>query len=278
MNTRRLITAFIIALSISGLCTWLLSRKMGTHAAERVVEVHYAAPSKPLQVGEVLKAENLEMVSWPADKPIVGAFAKASDLVGRSVIYPVDKDQPITDKVLAAVGSGVGLAGKIPPGMRAIALRSDEVMGVAGFLFPGSHLDVLVTYRSDKSPEPITLTVLQDAEVLAAGQKIQPDPEGKPVTATVVTLLLSPEDAQRAVLASTQGAIHFVLRSGSDKVHVQESPLSLSELRSQSANPPAAAPLVRTASVRRTVAVPQKFVVETIAGDKSSTNTFSGVN
>ncbi len=276
MNARRLSTAFIIALAVSGLCTWLLSRKMSTHAEQRTPERRYVAPARPLQAGEILKTENLELVSWPANNPIAETFVKIDDLVGRSVLYPMDKGQPITDKFLSAAGSGIGLAGKIPAGMRAIALRSDEVMGVAGFLFPGSHLDVLVTYRSDKAPEPTTLTVLQDAEVLAAGQKIQPDPEGKPVTATVVTLLLTPEDAQRAVMASTQGAIHFVLRSGSDKVHVQEAPLALSQLSGGPISRPQVVAGKDTATPHRVTAQP-RFVVYTIAGDKQSSDTFSEV-
>ncbi len=273
MNPKRLATAFLIALAVSALCTWLLSRKMGAHASQRVPDHSYIAPARSLQPGEVLKAEDLELISWPATNSISGAFAKKDEIVGRSVLYPIDKDQPITEKLLAASGSGVGLAGKIPSGMRAIALRSDEVMGVAGFLFPGSHLDVLVTYRTDKSPEPTTLTVLQDAEVLAAGQNTQPDPAGKPVTATVVTLLLTPEDAQRAVMASTQGTIHFVLRSGSDKAHVQENPLALSQLSSTHASEaPVSTPTIRT--VVRHAAPAQPIVVETIAGDKQSKDTF----
>ena len=272
MNTRRLMTAFLVALAISGCCTWLLSRKMTKHA-EQIPERTYVAPARPLQAGEILKPESLELVSWPANNPIEGAFVKIDDLVGRAVLYPMDKSQPITEKLLAAPGSGVGLSGKIPLGMRAIALRSDEVMGVAGFLFPGSHLDVLVTYRSENSPEPLTLTVLQDAEVLAAGQNIHPDPEGKPVTATVVTLLLTPDDAQRAVLASTQGAIHFILRGGSDKVHLQELPLALSQLSkaplAEQVNVAARRPTPRTTLRGQT-----EFVVETIAGDKQSTSTF----
>ncbi len=273
MNARRLATAFLIALTVSGLCTWLLSKKLGAHASQRVPDHNYVAPARALQAGEVLKPEDLELVTWPASNTISGAFAKKDDIVGRAALYPVDKDQPITDKLLAAPGSGVGLAGKIPAGMRAIALRSDEVMGVAGFLFPGSHLDVLVTYRTDKSPEPVTLTVLQDAEVLAAGQNTQPDPAGKPVTATVVTLLLTPEDAQRAVMASTQGTIHFVLRSGSDKVHVQEDPIALSQLDNAHPQVVSVRPSTPRNAVRH-VAPPQAFVVETVAGDKPSKDTF----
>jgi len=273
MNVKRMSMAFVIALAVSALCTWLLGRKMGTHAAVQVPQQSYVAAGKTLQSGEVLKADSLEMVNWPADKPVTGGFLKPEDLIGRTVLYPVDKDQPITDRFLSAPGAGLGLSGKIPNGMRAIALRSDEVMGVAGFILPDSHIDVLVTYRTDQSPDPVTFTVLQDAEVLAVGQKAQPDPDGKPATATVVTLLLTPQDAERAVMASTQGQFHFVLRSGSDKAHVDAMPITIAQLSGMSRprvsnqnGAPKPSP-VRTAP---------PIVVQTIAGDKQSSDTFTG--
>lgn len=275
MNGRRITTALLIALVVSALCTYALSRRISNHASSRPPQNRYVAPSKPLQAGEVLKADDIELINWPSSIPVQGAFLKTEDLVGRTLLYPMDKGQPITEKFLSAAGSGLGLAGRIPDGMRAIALRSDEVVGVAGFLLPGSHLDVLVTYRSDKSPEPATATVLQDAEVLATGHQVQPDPEGKPTTVAVVTLLLKPEDAERAVLASTQGSIHFVLRSGSDKAIVPASPIMLSQLSGVPASAPA--PVHTTAShVPRHIA-PAEFVVETILGDKQSTDKFPGV-
>lgn len=275
MNGRRITTALMIALVVSALCTYALSRKIGTRASNHTPLNKYVAPSKPLQAGEVLKADDIELISWPSSNPIQGAFLKTEDLVGRSLLYPMDKGQPITDKFLSAAGSGLGLAGKIPDGMRAIALRSDEVVGVAGFLLPGSHLDVLVTYRTDKSPEPATMTVLQDAEVLATGHQVQPDPEGKPATVAVVTLLLKPEDAERAVLASTQGTIHFVLRGGSDKAIVHASPIMLSQL-SGGPSPVLISPHVPTPHVQHHL-VPTEYVVETILGDKQSTDKFPGV-
>jgi len=276
MNARRLTTAFVIALLVSGICTWALSRKMNARAAAHAMELRYVAPARPLQPGDILKPDNIELVSWPSANAIAGAFVKTDDLVGRAVLYPIDTGQPITERLLSAAGSGVGLSGRIPYGMRAIALRSDEVMGVAGFLLPGSWVDVLVTYHADNTPEPITLTVLQHAEVLAAGQKVQPDPEGKPVTATVVTLLLTPDDAQRAVLASAQGALHFVLRGGSDDAHLQEIPLGLSQLPDAAAVRPQAVASSHPA-ITHAVAAPPKLVVETISGDKSSSDSFSGV-
>lgn len=293
MNLKRLSIAFVVALAISAICTWVLSRRMGTHASAKVAEISYVAAAKPLQAGEVIKQESLEMVNWPADKPVPGALMKAQDAIGRLMLYPIDKDQPLTERLMSAPGSGMGLSAKIPDGMRAIALHSDEVMGVAGFIFPGSHIDVVATCRPDNSPEPATFTVLQDAEVLAVGQRAQPDPDGKPATATVVTLLLSPLDAERAVMASTQGSFHFVLRSGSDKEHVTDSPIRLSQLASGEGYRPSKAIYTPAASVGipaapRPAAEPpsdahlrggvygHKIVVETVAGDKVTTDTFSG--
>jgi pilus assembly protein CpaB len=273
MNLRRISMVLAFAFVVSGLFTVLLSRRTSAHAAERTPESYCVTAAIALEPGHPVKAEDLKLVAWPAASPITGSFTSTQPLVGRLILYPVEKDQPVTDKVLASAGSGIGLAGAIPAGMRAIALRSDEVMGVAGFLFPGSHVDVLVTYRTDKSPEPLTLTVLEDVEVIAAGQKSQPDPEGKPLTATVVTLLLNPDDAQKAVLASTQGAVHFILRNGSDKEQPHESPIGLSQLRGSPdkvTDPvgPERAPRLKA------VPIPSTVTVETISGEKISRDVF----
>lgn len=288
MNTRRILPPLLIALLVSGLCTLALSRKLG-HTVEKVPLQHYVAASHALQPGEVLKPDSLKIVSWPATNPLVGTFARPEMVVGRAVLYPVDADQPLTERLVSAVGAGTGLAGHIPDGMRAIALKSDEIMGVAGFLLPGSHLDVLVTYRTDKSPDPITATVLQDVEMIAAGHQLQPDPDGKAAPVDVVTLLLTPADAERAVLASTQGAIHFVLRSGSDKGHTHDDGVSLSQLSGLTPGPPPppAAQLVAARHDRFAPITPPSIpgppkpvhqqVVQTISGDKQVSATFDEV-
>jgi pilus assembly protein CpaB len=178
----------------------------------------------------LLNGDSMELVPWPGAIPIDGAFSRPSDVVGREVLFPLSKGQPILDRDLSAPGSGTGLASRIPDGMRAVALRSDEVVGVAGFLIPGSRVDVLVTYHSASEPDFLTATVLQHVVVLAVGQQIEPDPTGKPSDVTIVTLLLNPEQSQRAVLASAQGAIHFVLRNGEDGDLTETAPAVLSRL------------------------------------------------
>jgi pilus assembly protein CpaB len=243
VNPKRILGALFIALVISGCATFLLARRLTRPATPvQVRPIHYFAPSRALQADEVLSSDNTEIVAWPGDMPLDGAFNNAGELLGREVLFPLTKGEPILKQDLSAPGAGAGLAGKIPDGMRAVALRSDEIVGVAGFLIPGSRLDVLVTFNPDHS-EPVTATVLENALVLAAGHQIEPDPAGKTVDATVVTLLLTPEQAQRAVLASMQGAIHFVLRNGGDTGASADVPVRLAELSSRM-------PIVRGTSPR----------------------------
>lgn len=275
-----LVNALLLALLISCACTYLLSRKMTVQASgPKVVQQSFcAAPSRTLRAGEALKAEDLELVAWTAH-PLPGSFARTADLVGRVVLYPLEKGQPIVEPDLAAPGSVAGLSAKIPDGKRAIALRSDEVVGVGGFLMPGSHVDVLVIYRTDKQPEPVTATVLQNAVVLAAGQQIEPDPTGKATAVSVVTLLLTPEESERAFLASNQGSIHFVLRNGADQGRQSITPVTLSELSPQTASaPPPAAPAaapVAKAAAPRAPKPPEE--IETILGDGKPSTKDGGI-
>jgi pilus assembly protein CpaB len=236
----------------------------------------YVAAAIPFEAGQVIRAENLHMVDWPASMPLTGAFTSADALVGRTALYPLAPGQPIIDKQVSLPGAGSGITVKIPEGMRAISLRSDEIVGVAGFLLPETHVDVLVTLRTGNS-EPTTSTVLQDVEVLAAGQKIQPDPEGKPTTTTVVTLLVKPEDAEKVVLASSMGTVHFVLRNGTDRqTEDKQSVVQLSELAG-TPKPAPAAPIAHGEPKRPqqpAVAVEKPYAVETILGAKQRMDSF----
>jgi pilus assembly protein CpaB len=238
-----------MALLISGAFTWMAAKKLARPQTLNIAETMYVAPSRPIGPGETLSLENTELIGWPATHPVEGGFGQVAEAIGREALFPLAKGQPILDRDVAAAGAGGGLASRIPDGMRGVALRSDEIVGVGGFLLPGSHVDVLVTYRDAGAPEPLTATVLQDAVVIAAGHQTEPDPAGKAANANVVTLLLRPEEAQRAVLASTQGAVHFVLRNGNDASRVEAVPVGMSQLagrpnagaRAASGNAPVAA-------------------------------------
>lgn len=269
---RRFILALLVALVISGAAVFIIYRKMARTAAPAVqTPIEYVAAAHPVNPGDILKREDLTMISWPRANPLAGSFVKADDLVGRVALYPLQAGQPVLDSELAAAGAGMGLSGRVPEGMRAIALRSDEVVGVAGFLMPATHVDVLVTYKPVPTmPDPITATVLQDAEVLAVGHEVQPDPSGKPANVDVVTLLLSPQDAQKAVLAAAQGSIHFVLRRGGDNVTAQTTPVYVTELAGGVAPKEPRAAVARVARPEA-APKPKAWVVETDLGTKAHT-------
>ncbi|HEY1808701.1 MAG TPA: Flp pilus assembly protein CpaB [Acidobacteriaceae bacterium] len=266
---RRMMLALVVALVISGLFTFWLSRRVSrTPKVAPPQNQQYVAAARSLDPGETIRKEDLNMIDWPKSHPLAGSFVRIDDVVGRAVLFPLAAGQPILDRQLAAAGSGMGLTARIPSGMRAIALSSNEVIGVAGFLMPGTHVDVLVTYHDESNPEPITATVLQDAEVLAAGHQVQPDPTGKPSTVDVVTLLLSPEDAEKAVLASAQGSIHFVLRNGGDHAEAKAAPVALPQLASFPGG------VHEHHSVARATG-PAPWVVETMLGAKRTTASFN---
>lgn len=272
MDARRLSLALLIALVLSGGATYLLYSHIRSQKPAGPATIRVVAATQQLQAGSPLTADNLHVVDWPASMPLTGAFSKPEQIIGRSLIYPVSPNQPLAETDLAAPGSGIGLSVKIPEGMRAISVRSNDVVGVAGFLYPGSHVDVLLTYKPDAAAAPLTQTILQDTTVLTAGQTLEPDPKGKPQTVNVVTLLLSPRDAQKMVLATEQGTIQFVLRNGAD----QQRPVSQPVLASQLASDLPVVPRTHLVQAVRPKAAraPEFYTVETIAGDKHTVEKF----
>src|SRR5215471_3502888 len=185
METKRVVLAVAIAFVFAAGATVLLYKGITRQRQAQPQYQKIVVASKPVDAGAVLSPDNTMLLDWPISAPLNGSFSRLEDVAGRSVIYPVAEKLPVLPAYLAAPGSGIGLTVKIPEGMRASSVKSNEVTGVAGFLYPGSHVDVLVTYRPPTG-EQITQTVLQDVEVLTAGQHIEPDPQGKPETVNVV--------------------------------------------------------------------------------------------
>jgi pilus assembly protein CpaB len=155
--------------------------------------------------------------------PPSGALLKKEDIINRGVTAPIHQDAPFYDVSLAPKGAGAGFAATIPPGMRAFAVHVNEVVGVAGFAVAGMRVDLLVSGAppggTGENIGNITRTLLQNIEVLSAGQNYQKDAEGKPVLVQVVNLLVTPEQAEILNLA-TQQTIQLVLRNPSDHVVV----------------------------------------------------------
>jgi pilus assembly protein CpaB len=272
MTTRRLMLALIIAIAVSGGFTLWFSRRIVKSRTNESAHLQYVVTARDTQAGETLRIEDLKQVNWPNSEPLIGAFTTFQDVVGRTVLYPLASGEPIQERQLAAAGSGAGLSTKVPTGMRAVSLKSDQIVGVAGYLFPGTHVDVLVTYVVPSSTSPVTSTVLQNAEILAAGQKMEPDPKGQPVPVDVVTLLVSPADAERVVLASAQGRVHFVLRNGRDTEQVDEKPVQMSAL-GQVGNAKSEERL-RPIKQAKVPEAPTKYSVQVVSGDKATTESF----
>src|SRR6201997_934449 len=213
-----------------------------------------------LSVGVTLAPKDVTYLDWYSDALPTGAFTKTDAVVGHPLLYPMAAREPILQQDLGVEGAGIGLAGKIPEGMRAVAIRSNEIIGVAGFLYPGSRVDLLMTFTPPGGNMPVTETVLQNVEVLTAGQTIQPDPQGRPQTVNVVTLLVSPDDSQRLQLASSQGTIQFVLRSGVDQKNVELRPTRLDQLAG--VEKPTAAPVLGKKVAKRVEPSRPVYVLE----------------
>jgi pilus assembly protein CpaB len=184
-----------------------------------------SAPTDPvvvaaanLPLGAELKKEDLNVVNFPKGQTPEGAFARKEDIVGRGLIVSAVKNEPILAAKLASKEAGSGLPPVITEGMRAVSVRVNEVIGVAGYVLPGSRVDVVATANPTSRPEDATSKViLSNVQVLTAGTRLEQDAEkGKPMQVTVVTLLVYPEQSERLALASTEGKIQLALRNPLD--------------------------------------------------------------
>ena len=198
-----LIFAFVVAAGASFMLYRLMATRVTTKAAPSTVPVILAAHK--LDLGTVIHDGDLQFGEWPGTPP-TGSVAKKEDLIGRGVISTIYENEPVLDSRLAAKGGGGGLAATIPKGMRAVAVRVNEVVGVAGFVTPGMRVDVLISgnppsARSGNNNSTVTKTLLQNIEVLSAGQEYKKDGEGKPIAVQVVNLLVTPEQAEKLSLA-----------------------------------------------------------------------------
>ena len=189
-------------------------RNMQKGPSDPGVEVMVAADD--LQVGSKVDEHDVKIIRIPATDMPPGAPRKRSDVIGHGVIVPISKGEFILPNRLAQENAGSGLPSLIPPGMRAVSVRVNEIVSVAGFVTPGTRVDVLLTGAPEGSGEQQTTTVLQNVAVLASGQKLERTSTGEAQNTAVITLLVTPDDAQRLTLASSQGHIQLALRNPLD--------------------------------------------------------------
>jgi pilus assembly protein CpaB len=269
---RRLLTILFAAFLIAGGCAFLVyrieSNRMVT--SRPVVATKIVAAATDLKLGTVLTATNLTTVEIQGTVP-KGAILKPEDAIGRGVISDLYEGNPIVDNQLAPKGSGGGLAATIPQGMRACAVKVDQIIGLAGFVVPGMRVDVLVSGVPPGAPPTlgtVTKTVLQNIKVLSAGTNIQKDAEGKPQQVQVVNLLVTPDQAQLLSLASSQLKIQLVLRNPTDTKVAQISDTAMGNMFLDTSAP-------RRSGVRVRRVVPKVFTIQVINGTKMSVEKFS---
>jgi pilus assembly protein CpaB len=274
-----LLFAFVVALGFSTVFYKLLVRQSQTATAARTT-VRIALATRDLEVGALLKDQDVKIEDWPGAVP-AGATARAQDVVGRGVTTPIYAREPVIESRLAPRGAGGGLASMIPQGMRAVAIRVNEVVGVAGFVVPGMHVDILISGSSpggNGNLGTLTKTMLQNIEVLSAGQDFKKDAEGKPVMVQVVNLLVTPEQAEQLSLASNQTTIQLILRNPLDRQTTQTPGAAMAQLFTgsriklpQSGENAAARP--RPAPKPAVLEPPKKeapFVMEILSGTKKA--------
>ena len=275
----RAVVVVVLALVTAGIATYAVYQgiqRMPVREVE-VASQPVVVAAKALPVGALVAAGDVKVADWPSKSLVTGGFGKAEDVIGRGLLTQVSENEPITETKLASRESGAGLTPTIPIGMRAISVKVNEVVGVAGFVVPGTHVDVVATV--DSQNEKTTRTVVSNLQVLAAGTRYdqQEAREGKPIPTTVVTLLVTPEDAERVTLASTDGRIILVLRNPLDIAPTTTTGVHLASLMGSPSQPP----IEKNVKGRRMVVAappppppppaPPPYMVETIRGAKRTT-------
>jgi pilus assembly protein CpaB len=275
---RRLLNVLLVAFVISAGSSYLVYRLVRNRlpsGAPPITKVIAAATD--IQVGSVLRAVDLRTVSLAGPLP-KGAILKESDVVGRGVLSNLYAGEPIMESRLAAVGSGGGLAATIPQGMRASAVKVNDVVGVGGFATPGMRVDVLITGNTPGGSAAAgdgtkVRTLLQNIQVLSAGSDIQRDQEGKPHPVQVVNLLVTPEQAELLSLASNETKIQLILRNPLDQRVERPSGAAMAQLFGGTLQPDKPSTPITRPAVHRT-ATPAIYFVEVFNGSKRSESKF----
>ncbi len=275
--TRRLLNILILALVLAASCSFFVYRMVGRRVAQstHVSVTQIIAAADDIKLGSILTPSNLKFIQIAGALP-KGAILKPEEAIGRGVVADLFQGEPILEGRLAAVGSGGGLAATIRQGMRACAVKVDEVVGVAGFVTPGMRVDVLISgdppgdVNAKDGPEVKTL--LQNIEVLSAGTDIQKDAEGKPQQVRVVNLLVTPEQAEVLSLASNHTQIQLVLRNPLDTKVAEVTGSAMSELFAGNRPAPAPNPAPARKPVRRSA--PRTVSIEVFNGTQRTEQRF----
>lgn len=277
MARRRIFMVFVLAIaagSALALGTYNYVQQMPASAGNTIPTQPVVVAAADLQIGAELRRDDLKVIDWPASAAPQGVFTTLDEVIGRGLVLPLIENEPVLPMKLAPREAGAGLPPVIPAGLRALSVRVNEVIGVAGYVLPGTRVDVLATLNpTEIRTDVMSKVVLSNVQVLAAGTKIEQSADGgKPTPVTVVTLLVNPLEAERLTLASTEGKIQLALRNPLDQEAPSTTGIKPAALLGSAA--PVRQPATRTARTTTAPAPPPPPTgpdlpsVEIIRGDK----------
>ena len=264
------VTAAIASVAVYAAISSIPVREVEVAHAYAVVAV------RSLPMGAQVTERDVKLVPWPSSSPVAGGFDRVEAVVKRGLIAGVVENEPLTESKLAPLEAGAGLPPTIPTGMRAMSVKVDEVIGVAGFVVPGTRVDLVVTVRPGGNEDPMSRAVVSNVLVLTAGTRYDQEQNvGKPLPSTVVTLAVTPDDVEKIALASSEGKISLALRNPLDVEPTQTSGIGVTALMRGAAQPVAppaparrrVAPAPKPAAPAPVV-VPPPYTVETIRAAK----------
>lgn len=279
MNRTRLLLIGLVALALGGLVSFAVYRSLQSHgAANNQPGVDVVVAANDIPVGKKMDENDIKVIRFNADTLPPNFIRDRTKVVGRGAVLPMARGEFILPNKLAGENAGAGLPGMIPPGMRAVSVRVNDVVAVAGFVQPGTRVDVLLTGNPSSGGDQQTTTVLKNVLVLATGQRLERSSNGEAVTAPVDTLLVSPDDAQKLTLASSQGRIQLALRNPLDTKQDELAGVNTTSLYRGGGPPIPSAPVApRPRVVHKAPEVapaPTKYSVEVIRGNKKEEQTF----
>jgi pilus assembly protein CpaB len=281
-RTTRTVAAITGALAVAAVASFLVYRALERVARPAAVAMTtVVVASRDVPAGTMLTSDDVKAVAWPAPSQLATSFTTVQEVVGRGTVDMLRENEPLTGAKLAAKGAGAGLQPTITAGMRAISIHVNEIIGVAGFVTPGSRVDVLVTLENEATSgkkSTTTRMVVSNVQVLTAGTRYDQDEsrkDGKPIPSSVVTLMVTPDDAERVALAQNEGKINLTLRNPLDIHPTATSGAQIANLLGKQTTPPDLTdkPKARTRVARAVVmapppAEPKPFMVETIRAAK----------
>lgn len=291
MKQQRTVIVLVVAIVTAAAAAYAVYRAIQNRPVMQVEDatVRVVAAARTIPVGTAVTKDDLKMISWPQANQVPGTYTDPDAVLGRSVVRTVGENEPLTSQNLASREAGSGLEPLIPPGMRAKAIRVNDVVGVAGYAIHGTRVDVIVAVDDDgderNGRQPIAKTVVSNVLVLSARRRTDQDGGNGASQTTVVTLAVTPEDAERIALAEQRGQLSLTLRNPQDVQETTTQGVGMPGLM-RGTEPPAPPQPVRSPAPRRVVTPPPApeppppppppppYEIETIRGGEKSTDTF----